>query len=124
MQASRELVYVLEKALAASAELLAGQAVLAFDRKEQELSVEACAGLADVLPYLVGGELTRQPEVTRGIHAVLQSYETVYHGAVRREGKLTFADVQRLLAPVTLTRRASAVAQEEDNQLLLLVAPE
>jgi ATP-dependent helicase/nuclease subunit A len=96
---SRELVYVLEKAVAAWPELLRGDAVLEFDRKKQTLTTDACAALVVLTRTVFYGELVRRLEVTRGIHTVLRSYETVYHDLVRRAGKLTFADVQRLLMP-------------------------
>jgi ATP-dependent helicase/nuclease subunit A len=110
----RELAYVLEKALAAWPELVAGRAVLEFDRKKQELDGPACAALADLVRQVVGGELARRLETTRGIFDVLRGYEAFYHDAVRRSGKLTFADVQRLLTPDgggarPLTRNAEAV---------------
>ena len=95
----RALAYVLEKILAAWPEINAGNAVLEFDRKEQELSATACAALREIARHVVGGELVRRMETTRGIHAVLRGYEDFYHDAVRRTGKLTFADVQRLLMP-------------------------
>ncbi len=95
----RELVYVLEKAVAAWAELLKGDAVLEFDRKKQTLTAEVCAALAALTRTVFGGELARRLEMTRGIHTVLRGYEVVYHDLVRRAGKLTFADVQRLLMP-------------------------
>ena len=95
----RELAYVLEKVLAAWDDINAGRAVLEFDRKKQELSASACAALRECARHVIGGELARRLETTRGIHAVLRGYENFYHEAVRRAGKLTFGDVQRLLAP-------------------------
>ncbi len=70
-----------------------------FDRKKQDLSGPACAALAEISTYIVGGELLRRLETTQGIHAVLRSYDENYDEAVRRAGKLTFSDVQRLLMP-------------------------
>lgn len=95
----RPLVYVVDKALEEWVALEAGAAVLEFDRKRQELSPEACAALRALVRKLVGGELARRLQTTRGIHAVLAGFEAVYHDAVRRAGKLTFGDVQRLLQP-------------------------
>jgi ATP-dependent helicase/nuclease subunit A len=95
----RELVYVLEKALGAWPELRAGRATLEFDRKKQELDGAACGALADLVRQVIGGELARRLETTRGIHAVVRGYEQTYHAQVRRAGRLSFADVQRLLAP-------------------------
>lgn len=96
---ARALAYVLEKALEAWPALMAGNAVLEFDRKQQELSAGACAALVTLTRQVIGGELARRLETTRGIHAVLTAYEAVYHDLVRRAGKLTFGDVQRLLLP-------------------------
>ncbi len=96
---SGKLTYVLNKVLAAWNELGAGRAALEFDRKKQELDASACAALLELARHVVGGELVRRLETTRGIHAVLSGYEAFYHDAVRRAGKLTFGDVQRLLEP-------------------------
>jgi len=49
--------------------------------------------LRAVVSGIVGAELTRRLETTQGVFAVLRGYEEVYDGAVRREGRLTFADV-------------------------------
>jgi ATP-dependent helicase/nuclease subunit A len=95
----RELVYVLEKAFAAWSELKAGATILEFDRRKQELDAPAAAALAEIARAVAGGELARRLEMTRGIFAVLRGYERTYHDVVRRAGRLTFADVQRLLAP-------------------------
>jgi ATP-dependent helicase/nuclease subunit A len=95
----RELVYVLEKAFAAWPQLDAGATVLEFDRQKQHLDAPAAAALAEMSRVVAGGELARRLEMTRGIFAVLRGYERTYHDAVRRAGRLTFADVQRLLAP-------------------------
>ena len=93
----REMTYVIEKTLAAWDSLARGNAVLEFDRKKQELSRSACSALRAIVLHVVGGEIQRRLETTRGIHAVLDGYERVYQDAVRRAGRLTFADVQRLL---------------------------
>jgi ATP-dependent exoDNAse (exonuclease V) beta subunit len=99
VQITTDLAYVLTKALATWPALTAGRAVLEFNRRKQELSVDACAALADLTRHVVGAELLRRIATTRGIHAVLCGYDRVYHDMVRRAGKLTFADVQRLLLP-------------------------
>ena len=113
-----ELEYVLKKVLAAWDDINAGRSVLEFDRKKQELSASACAALRQAARHVVGGELERQLQMTRGIHAVLRGYENFYHETVRRAGKLTFGDVQRLLAPGAgaplLTR-----SEENDERLFI-----
>lgn len=114
----RELVYVLEKALESWAELAAGVAELEFDRKKQTLSREACFALKALVAQVFAGELTRRLEMTRGIHMVLRGYEAIYGDAVRRAGKLTFADVQRLLMPETGAPRLSSGGSGEGRLLV------
>lgn len=110
--APQELVFVLEKALEVLAELRQGGGVLHFDRKEQRLSSDAARALADLALALVAAEFTRRVAMTQGIQKLLANYESFYHEAVRRGGRLTFADVQRLLEPVTLgSRGAEALAE-------------
>lgn len=113
----RELTYVLEKAQAAWDDLRAGSATLEFDRKKQELDAPACAALADLARLVIGGELARRLETTRGIHAVLRGYEQTYHALVRRAGRMTFSDVQRLLAP---TAGAPALSGEPGGDRLFI----
>ena len=91
--------YVLKKAVEAWDALGEGAAELVIERKKQTLPEEICGALVVLTRAVVGGELQRRMEMTRGIHTVLRGYETVYHDLVRRAGKLTFADVQRLLMP-------------------------
>ncbi|QYM79561.1 UvrD-helicase domain-containing protein [Horticoccus luteus] len=115
------LAYVLEKALEAWAELGRGDVELAFDHKKQCLTSAAGAALADVVCHVAGGELTRKLATTRGIHAVVRGYDQAYHAAVRRAGKLTFADVQRLLMPGGGERpRLTRVAEEEEGNRLFI----
>jgi ATP-dependent helicase/nuclease subunit A len=119
---TRPLAYVLEKALDAWSDLQAGRAVLEFDRKPQTLTPAACSALADLTRHVVGSELQRRLEVTQGIHAVVAGYEAVYHDAVRRAGKLTFGDVQRLLVPrggIPQLGSGSSFADEDDTRLVI-----
>ena len=114
----KELAYVLEKALAAWEQLPSGRAVLHFDKQAQPLSARAGAALAELVRRVFGGELQRRLEATRGIHAMLRAYEDRYHETVRRAGKLTFADVQRLLQPLALSG-SPAAADAADQRLYL-----
>ena len=107
--------YLLKNALAVWPDLRRGAAELTVERKKLALGPEECAGLVAIVRHLVGGELTRRLEMTRGIHAVLHGYETVYHDAVRRSGKLTFGDVQRLLQPDADGARFAGGADENDD---------
>jgi ATP-dependent helicase/nuclease subunit A len=48
---------------------------------------------------VIAAELRRRLETTKGLFALLRTYEQRYHDAVRRNGRMTFADVERLLRP-------------------------
>lgn len=69
------------------------------ERKSLALPAPVREALKTVMMGIVGAELARRMEVTCGIFAVLAGYEAHYHDAVRRAGKLTFGDVERLLLP-------------------------
>ncbi|HVS51889.1 MAG TPA: UvrD-helicase domain-containing protein [Opitutaceae bacterium] len=116
----RALEYILENALAVWSDVGRGCAEMTVERKRIALTPDECADLATIVREIVAAEFTRRLETTRGIHAVLRGYETVYHDAVRRGGKLTFGDVQRLLQPdvsgESLTR---AAADEGEGRLFI-----
>lgn len=114
----RPLEYVLEKALEQWSDLERCAAELQFDRRKQTLDPPACAALIAVVRHVAGGELRRRLETTRGIHAVLRSYDAIYDAIVRRAGKLTFADVERLLRPEA-GRPLSRAAEEGGDRLFL-----
>lgn len=78
-----------------------GTAEIPVARKKVSFEPEAGHALAGVVRAIVGAELRRKLEITRGIHAVVRLYEERYDAEVRRAGRLTFADVQRLLQPAT-----------------------
>jgi len=94
--------------------LKAGRAELTVERRKVALGPPAAAALAAVVAGLGGAELGRRLEMTRGIFEVLHGYDAVYHGTVRRAGRLTFADITRLLQPASLTRDPDA-----DGRLLI-----
>ena len=91
--------YVVKNALAVWSEVKMGSAEMTVERKKLRLTPGECSDLAVIIRHVIGAEFARHLETTRGIHAVLRGYEEVYHDAVRRAGKLTFGDVQRLLLP-------------------------
>ncbi|MES2695641.1 MAG: UvrD-helicase domain-containing protein [Verrucomicrobiota bacterium] len=96
--------YILKNALAVWAAVREGGAEMTVERKKMSLGPDECTALAAIIRHIVGAELARRLETTRGIHAVLRGYETIYNDAVRRSGKLTFGDVLRILLPDTSER--------------------
>lgn len=87
---------------------------LVVERKTLELTPAATAALRTILQAIIGAELARRLAMTQGIHAVIGGYEVLYHETVRRAGRLTFADVQRLLRPggAAARRLSGAIADE------------
>jgi len=79
--------------------------------------------LRAVVEGIAGAELRRRLEMTRGIFAVLRSYEQSYDAAVRRAGRLTFAEVLRRLLPSAgaplLAGESGAEADAEAARLMI-----
>jgi ATP-dependent exoDNAse (exonuclease V) beta subunit len=104
--------YLLKNALDVWPGLGRGAAEIVIERRKIALTPPECADLAVIIRHVVSAELMRRLETTRGIHAVLRGYDAAYHDRVRRAGRLTFADVQRLLRPeasgLALARDAAA----------------
>jgi len=102
------VAYVLGNALKAGPDA----AEIVVERRKVAMPGPARAAMQAVVAAVIGAELGRRIEMTRGIFAVLRAYEAVYHDAVRRRGRLTFADVQRLLVPEGGAPVLSAAAGE------------
>ncbi len=111
------MALILKNSLAVWADIRRGTAEVMVMRKRLVLDTAACAALNDVILAVAGGELSRRLETTRGIHAVLRGYEQTYHALVRRAGRLTFGDLQRLLAPVA---GAPALSREDGDDRLFI----
>ncbi len=115
------VAYVVGNALKAGAD----PAVLVVERRKLALPEPARTALRGLVAAVIGAELSRRLEMTRGIFAVLRGYEAVYHEAVRRRGRLTFADVQRLLLPeggapvLAASARPDASAPEVEGRLAI-----
>ncbi len=93
--------------------------VVTMDRKKVEPAAELREALAAVVRGLVGLELVRRIEMTRGIHAVIRAYEEIYHQTVRRAGRLSFADVQRLLLPSGEDGRVLSMEGDGEGRMLI-----
>ena len=109
----KPVVYLLGNAFKIWPELQAGRGDLTLERKKVPLASPAATALAAVVAGIGGAELARRLAMTRGVFDVLHGYEQVYHDDVRRAGRLTFADITRLLLPVALTRGGAAAGDPE-----------
>ena len=95
---NEKLNTLLNNALAAAPDILAGQATIKV-RKQLPISGPLCHALADCLRAIVWHHLKRALENTQGVHRILQAYHDNYDRIVRRPGRLAFADLTHLLAP-------------------------
>jgi ATP-dependent helicase/nuclease subunit A len=112
----KPLAYVLGNALKAWPELTE----ITIERTKLPLPAEASRALRDLSSGIVGAELARRLEMTQGVYAVLHGYEQVYDEMVRRTGRLTFADVQRLLRPDE-PNGARRLSREETDEARLFI---
>jgi ATP-dependent helicase/nuclease subunit A len=115
----KALEYILAKALEAWTALGEEDVELVIERKKQTLPPEIGAAVKALVRAVFAGELMRRLEMTQGIHTVLSGYEAVYHDLVRRAGKLTFADVQRLLMPESGAPKLAVGGGAEDGRLFV-----
>lgn len=91
--------YFLEKTSAVWPELQAGRADISWGRgKKTELSGEVARAWVRVAGLLLQQELSCRVQRTQGMAALMSLYEVEYSRRVRARGRLSFADVQRLLA--------------------------
>jgi len=95
--------------------------VVVMSRKRVEVSGKLRDAFLAVARAVVGGELVRKVAMTRGVYALIAAYETIYDAQVRRSGKLTFADVERLLAPTKWGTGRGMIANVETEERRLLL---
>lgn len=94
--------YFLEKTAEVWPELKAGRAEIGWGgRKKAELSGATARAWARVAEALLRREIGCRAQRTRGMAALMELYESEYSRRVRSRGRLSFADVQRLLADAT-----------------------
>ncbi|MFW6056219.1 MAG: UvrD-helicase domain-containing protein [Chloroflexota bacterium] len=91
------LKYMMEKLLACAEGLLSGHGTVKLNRTEYELTGDAAIHALALMRYVIATELKAAMARTRGIYHVVDMYDALYDEAARREGRLTFADVQHLL---------------------------
>lgn len=89
---------LLEKAQEKWADLLAGDAELMWMRKKTPVKGAAAKALVKLVRTLLAREFLVRAERTRGLAAVIVLLAEEYAQKVRSRGRLSFADVQRLLS--------------------------
>lgn len=95
-----------KKLAAADPELAAcGQAELVLDRRKLLLDGRLAELCREAIAALAGIVLNARLESTCGLYRLLSLYETDYQSKVRRQGRLTFADIPFLICGGTDTLR-------------------
>ena len=95
---TKPLDFIFAKALAAKEDLRRGRADLTVERKRHPVEGPAAEALLLLCDSLLAGEFESALRQTRGIFDVISRYDQTYHQLVRRQGRLTFQDVQMILA--------------------------
>lgn len=94
--------YFFDKTSAVWKELKSGRAEISWGRgKKSELVGETARAWARVAEAILDQELLCRAQRTQGMAALMALYEAEYARRVRSRGRLSFADVQRLLAAAT-----------------------
>jgi ATP-dependent exoDNAse (exonuclease V) beta subunit len=117
--------YLWERLLPLLKELETGSAILKMDRNTYDLEGPLAEAVMVLLRHLIAGELAAVLRQTRGIHEVVRRYDEAYHTIVRRQGRLTFHDVQLILGGGLSPEASGHDAQEarllthQDNRQLM-----
>ncbi|MCB1209857.1 MAG: UvrD-helicase domain-containing protein [Verrucomicrobiales bacterium] len=90
--------FFIEKLLPEWNAVKAGECDLTVNRKKQKLEREACLLVRGIVTSIVGAEIVVRLERTQGVWEVLSLYEENWSRQVRRQGRLTFQDMELILA--------------------------
>lgn len=91
----------LKKSAASWRELRSGNAMVTWGGGKNPVSGNAARAWVRVAEAIVNNELKCRAQRTQGMAALMELYEAEYARRVRSRGRLSFADVQRLLAAAT-----------------------
>jgi ATP-dependent helicase/nuclease subunit A len=94
----KRVKYFLDRLLPAWPEIEAEQCEITVNRRKQTLGPEACEVINAIVTHIVGAELRVRLERTHGVWEVLNLYEESWSRQVRRRGRLTFQDMELILA--------------------------
>ena len=94
----KRMKFFIEKLLPEWNAVKAGECDLTVNRKKQKLEREACLLVRGIVTSIVGAEIVVRLERTQGVWEVLSLYEANWSRQVRRQGRLTFQDMELILA--------------------------
>ena len=90
--------YMLKNILPIFGDVLDGEADLKLNRKVNHLEGEACEIVASLVKFFVRSEIAVRQRRTQGIWLLLNRFESIYSERIRRQGKLTFHDIELFLS--------------------------
>ena len=94
----KPLADLLDKCAESWAALQAGGAEITWSRRKTPFSGDDAQTLVALVRQLAAMEFLCACERTQGVAGVISTYEDGYHQLVRQNGRLSFSDVQRMLA--------------------------
>ena len=107
--------YYLDKTTAVWQDLKSGRAEIGWGRgKKSELTGELARAWVRVAEAILDQELLCRAQRTQGMAALMALYEAEYARRIRSRGRLSFADVQRLLAAATTEGAEWAAGESGD----------
>ncbi|MCX6857823.1 MAG: UvrD-helicase domain-containing protein [Verrucomicrobia bacterium] len=86
------------KALEVWSDIESKNCTLMVNRHKQKLAGRSCDAFRDIIAHIVGAEITVRLERTQGAWQVLSLFEKNWSQQVRRRGRLTFQDMELILA--------------------------
>ena len=104
----------LKKSAASWRELRSGNAMVVWGGGKNPVSGQAARAWVRVAEALVANELKCRAQRTQGMAALMALYESEYARRIRSRGRLSFADVQRLLAAATTAGEDWAAGESGD----------
>ncbi len=102
--ANRNVKFLTERLLPLIDSLEEGNASFKYARKTISLKGDLAKAVAKLLRTIVGSELNRRLERTRGVSYFLSVYEALHDPEIRAAGGLAFADLPALLHPQRFTQ--------------------
>lgn len=97
----KEMEYFLDKTEETWNDLRRGNATIMWERKRTPVSGNTARAWVRVAGAILRREIQCRAQRTGGMAALMELYESEYARRVRSRGRLSFADVQRLLAEAT-----------------------
>ncbi len=117
----KQIEYLFSKLASLRSELESGKTIVIIDSKSYELSNEECRLVLIILNNILRAELNPTIKRTQGIYGVLEAFEKTYDVVARRQGKLSFIDVQYLLTRANRQSQGILISREPNKKDCLYI---